>query len=163
MGWKLSSIIIRPSSDILYEDLLNKLGYKNLTSIDSQPFDVAMYPENDKIYLGRYKGNLIICADNLPLDFLDENLSSREQVLIDSFPKAEICALSLLSTINHFAFALIKDGKKVRIKGGDAEIGTAIDFGQPLEEEVALLSKSKTNDKGERVYFLNDSQALPYL
>ena len=162
MGWKLSSVIINSSTDISYDDLLDKLGFKNLTRLEDEPYDSAMYPDKDRVYVGNYKNNLIICAENLPLKFYDKSLSDTEKTLIKYFPESEICAVSLQSTINHFGFAVIKAGEKIRVKAGDADLGTVIDIGKPLEQEEELLAKSKIDDKGQRLFYL-DGDSDPYL
>lgn len=163
MGWKLSSIIINPKTDVDFEDLLNKLGFKNLIKVETQSYEDVMYPESDKVYIGFYKNNLIISADKLPVNFYETTLSNKEKILIDNFPNSEICAVSLQSTINHFGFAIISNGEKIRVKAGDAELGTVIDIGEPLNEEKLLLSQSEVTDNGERLYFLDDNLKEPYL
>jgi hypothetical protein len=162
MGWKLSSVIINSFADTNHEELLNELGFNDLVRIEDQPYDSAMFPDEDKVYIGKYKNNLIICADNLPLDFFDKSLGYTEKTLIKYFPKSEICAASLQSTINHFGFAVIKAGEKVRVKAGDADSGTIIDIGKPLEQEEELLAKSKIDDQGRRLYYLNGTSAEPF-
>ncbi|MFT3705995.1 MAG: hypothetical protein QM802_26750 [Agriterribacter sp.] len=163
MGWKLSSVIINPKTDINYENLLNKLGYINLTKIEEQPYDIAMYPDENEIYIGSYKNNLIISSQQLPIIFFKETLSDLEKILIDHFPDSEICAVSLHSSINHFGFAVIKNGEKIRVKAGDADMGTVIDIGNPLEQENELLSRSKVGYNGQRQYYLNNNLNEPYL
>src|SRR6185369_16186659 len=135
MGWKLSSLIINSTKDVNHENLLNKLGFKKLTKIQDQPYDIAMYPDENEVYIGKYKNNLMISVDQLPLVFFKETLSNTEKILIDNFPDAEICAVSLHSSVNHFGFAIIKNGEKIRVKAGDADMGTVIDIGNPLEQE----------------------------
>jgi hypothetical protein len=156
MGWKLSSIIINPSTDIHHENLLSKLGFKNLEKLEDQSYDIAMYPDKDQVYIGNYKNNLIICSEGLPLKFFENSLTDLEKTLIKCFPDSEICAVSLQSTINHFGFAVIKNGEKIRVKSGDADLGTVIDIGPPLEQEKELLSKSKMDDNGQRLYHLDN-------
>jgi len=163
MGWTLSSIIINPVTAFNAENLLGKLGFENLTEVEAKSYDVVMYPDKETVYIGNYKDNLIICADNLPLNFFDRSLSDTEKILIDYFPNAEISAVSLQSAINHFGFAVIKKGEKIRVKAGDADIGTAIDFGEPIEQEKELLSKSKVDSNGQRVYYLDGPSNEPYL
>ena len=46
MGWKVSSIIINPRTDIKYEDVLEKIGFSNFTRIGDEPYDVAIYPDS---------------------------------------------------------------------------------------------------------------------
>jgi hypothetical protein len=158
MGWKVSAIIIntlREETNI--ESILKSIGYDDLEKIDDMPFDSVIYPDGNDIYIGIYKGNLIITAQELPLYFIDLESNEIEKRFIKLFPDAEICALSLNSTINHWAFSVIQNGKKVRTKAGDINSGTIIDFGQSLEEELQLLSGSRLNAKGQREYNIIDS------
>ena len=156
MGWKASSIIISPKTDINFEETLNKLGFTNLTKIEDEPYEIAAYPDKDKIYIGTYKNSLILSVEDIPIQFLSEGLTDFENKLIGLFPNTEICAISLHSAVNHWGFAVIKNGQKIRAKAGDADSGTIIDFGEPLEEEKELLSSSTINDSGERTYVFDD-------
>lgn len=162
MGWKASAIIISAITEgDNFEGILNGIGYTGLEKIDSLPLDSAIYPEEKEVFIGFYKGNLIIAAQTLPLYFLDLEPNVIEQRVFRLFPEAEICALSLFSTINHWGFSIIKQGKRIRRKGGNMDMGTLFDVGQPVEEELALLAKSKVNPKGERIYYLEDGEG-PY-
>jgi hypothetical protein len=151
MGWKVSTLIINTSAEgANFEAILNSIGYNNLEKIDDVPFDSAIYPNSNDIYIAIYKGNLIITAQDLPLYFIDQEPNEIEKRVIKSFPEAEICALSLNSTVNHFAFSIIENGKKVRVKVADMNAGTVIDFGLPLEEELDLLARSRITSEGQR-------------
>lgn len=124
-----------------------------MKKIEDEPYDVAIYPDADKIFIGTYKSNLIISVNNLPFEFFSKSLSALEEKFITLFPNSEICALSLNSVINHWGYAIIKDGKKIRARTGDADNGTTLDFGEPVQEELELLSKSKIEDSGQRRYY----------
>ena len=163
MGWKLSSIIINPATEVNAVDLLRRLGARELTKVEDEPFDSVMYPEKDTVYIGNYKGNFIICADLLPLDFFNSSLSNTEKLLIEYFPESEICAVSLQSTVNQFGFAVITNGRKIRVKASDAQTETSVDIGEPLEEEQQLLSMSEIDGSGQRVYHLDNNRNKPYL
>lgn len=162
MGWKLSSIIINPKTDIPGENLLEEIGFTNLKKIAEVPYDVAIYPDSDKAFIGTYKGNLIISVNNLPLEFFTNTLSALEEKLINLFPHSEICAVSLNSVINHWGYAIIKDGKKIRARTGNSDSGTTLDFGEPLTEEIELLSKSQLDENGNRMYYLEKKPAEAY-
>lgn len=162
MGWKVSSIIINSQIDTDYESFLSMLGFNGLEKIPDQPYEIAMNPKNNQVFIGYYKNNLILSASNLPFLFFNEEFSNLEKKLINYFPDSEICAVSLQSTINHYGFALIKNHKKERVKSGDADNGLIIDYGEPLKEELELLAKSKVNEKGERVYYLDHDPTEPY-
>ncbi|MEO8403356.1 MAG: hypothetical protein ABI480_02135 [Chitinophagaceae bacterium] len=154
MGWKASSLIIQPATDISHDQLLTALGFTSFTKINDEPFETAMYPAVDKVYIGTYNGNLIISIDRFPVDFFSISLSPMEKKLIQLFPTSEICAFSLQSTVNHWGFAIIKSGEKIRVKAGDYK-GTLIDIGEPVQEEMELLNKSKLNEAGKRLYYLS--------
>lgn len=163
MGWKLSSIIINPKTEIQFENLLEELGFSNLKKIEDEPYDVAIYPEADKVFVGIYKNNLIISANNLPLEFYNKSLSALEEKLINLFPDSEICAVSLNSVINHWGYAIIRDGKKIRARTGDGDSGTTLDIGEPVKEELGLFSKSKLDANGQRKYYFESYSEEPYV
>jgi hypothetical protein len=156
MAWNVSSIIINPKADIENEKLLEELGFSNLKKIQDEPYAVAMYPAPGMVYIGTYKDNLIISATNFPLEFFSRSLSPLEEKLISLFPCAEICAVSLNSVVNHWGYAVIKQGRKVRAKASDADEGTALDFGDPLEEESTLY------ENGQRRYYFENNTNEPY-
>jgi hypothetical protein len=82
--------------------------------------------------------------------------SERERRLLSLFPIGEICSVVLQSVINIWGFSLIKDGKKIRVKSGNADTGTTVDAGQPLDQELELLSKARINPDGTRYYQFGD-------
>jgi len=163
MGWNLASVLVNSPKRINHIELLNNLGFYSLKRLEDEPYETAMYPDSDKVYIGYFKNNLIIVAENLPFEFYNNSLSKIENIFIDYFPESEIGAVSLQSAINHFGFALIKDGNKIRTKSGDAELGTVIDWGEPLDQERNLLAKSKLNEDGQREYYFEEDSELPYL
>jgi hypothetical protein len=67
MGWKASTIIINQPTQVDNVDLLRELGFNNLTKIEDEPFEVAINPDNHKVYIGTYKDNLLICAPDIPM------------------------------------------------------------------------------------------------
>jgi hypothetical protein len=162
MGWKAFSILIKPATDISHEALLQTLEFTNFTKIDDEPYDVAIYPDKGKIFIGNYNDTLIISEFNLPQQFCSEELSDTEKKLINIFPGSEIAAVVLHSGTNYWGYSIVKDGKKIRARMGDADNGTTLDYGEPVEEELELLSKSRLNDIGQRQYFLNDNPDEPY-
>lgn len=161
MGWKMSTIIINSDKEFDEKELLKDLGYNNVQSIAKEAFDVVLNPDEGVAYIGTHKGNTILCISTLPMTFLEPSLSEGENVLIDYFPNTEICALMLHSVVNFWGYVLIKNGKKVRARGGSADTGTMLDYGEPLEEELELLSKSKIDEDGNRVYLFEEDEE-PY-
>jgi hypothetical protein len=53
-------------------------------------------------------------------------------------------------------FSIVRNGAKLRVKSGDSDSGTTIDEGQPIEQELSLLSQSYISPDGKRVYKLGD-------
>ncbi len=162
MGWKAFSILIKPAIDISHETILQALGFSDVNKIDDELYDVAIYPDKNKIFIGYYNNLLIISEFNLPYQFFTPGLTETEKRLINIFPKSEICAVSLHSGTNYWAYAIIKEGQKIRARMGDGSNGTTLDFGEPLEEELALLSKSRFDDYGQRQYFFEEYPEKPF-
>ena len=161
MGWKTSMILINSDSEINKEELLTELGYPNLKTAEKETLEVACYPEVNRAYIGTYKGNTILCEQNLPLEFLTDSITEKEKIIEKYFPSSEICTLILQSTVNFWGYSITKDGEKIRAKGGEAEGGVFIDFGTPLKEEESLLSKSELTENG-RVFHLEEFPDEPF-
>ncbi|WP_343693858.1 hypothetical protein [Chitinophaga sp.] len=159
MGWKAASLIISNVTTVDAEKLLQKMKIEQFEKIADEPYDVAIYPRAQQIYIGIYRQNLIISSWDITDPAFSKELSEYEQVLTDLFPASEICTIQLHSGVNHWGYAVIRNGEKVRIRCGNADQGTIIDFGEPLEEELELLSKSEIKN-GKRIYHLDDDE--PY-
>ena len=106
-------------------------------------------------YIGEYKDSLIISAYGLPFHFYDVELSEFENNLIKQFPYSEIFATTLESSVNHWGYAIIQNGQKIRLRVGDSE-NEIIEYGEVLDEEKALFSKSKIDSNGNRIYLLDE-------
>ena len=89
MGWKASTIIINKPNRVDKENLLEQLGFSNLTKIEDEPFEVAINPDDKKVYIGIYKDNLLICAPEIPMQFFETNETQTEKILIKAFPTSE--------------------------------------------------------------------------
>ncbi|WP_055444916.1 DUF6928 family protein [Lacinutrix himadriensis] len=155
MGWKLSTIFINSNKEINDVELFNSLGFQDITPIEPKAFEEILNPEDGELYIGHYKDSTILCIPTLPYLFLEASLSNEESILMNTFPNTDISSLVLQSVVNFWGFTLIKDGTKVRAKGGSSEEGLLVDFGTPLKEELELLKNSKINADGERVYHLD--------
>ena len=162
MGWKTSTIIITPRPDLPFESLLNSLGLTDLKRIDDEPFETALNPGGNKVYIGSYKDSLIISVPEIPTSFLTENISDAEKILISECPGAEICAITLHSVVNFWGYSIIKNGQKIRARAGASDDGTFLEYGAPLPEEEALLSKSTIDDHGNRIYLLDEFPGEPF-
>ncbi|MBO9699769.1 MAG: hypothetical protein J7604_06130 [Sporocytophaga sp.] len=156
MGWKASAIIIHSKTETDYKSLLSELGFSNLSKIKDKTVEEVINPDENEVYIGRYKNNLIICAPDMPMNFFEETPGHAERVLIEKFPNAEICSIVLHSVVNLWGYAVIKDGQKIRSRAGSADSGTFVEFGEPLKEELDLLSKSHIAADGKRSYLFED-------
>ena len=156
MGWKTSTIIINSDKPFIERDLLNDLGFYNLKEIDKEPYEVAMNPVSGKVFIGKYEENIFICSQNLPYTFLEKNISQGEIVLSKYFPHDEICALVLNSGVNLWGYSVSKNKQKIRVRSGDSDQGTFLDQGDPLEQEIRLLRKSKRLKNGKRIYLFEE-------
>ena len=162
MGWKASTIIINKPTKVDYEQLLQELGFKNLTKIEDETFDVAINPDDKKVYIGTYKDNLLICEPKIPMLFFEnKEITRAEAVLIEKFPTSEICSIGLQSTVNFWGYSISKNGIKVRTRAGSSDTGTFLEFGEPLEQEIELFNKSTLNEDGERIYIFEDIDDEP--
>jgi hypothetical protein len=161
MGWKASTIIINKPPQLDNEQLLKELGFDKLTKIEDEPFEVAINPDDKKVYIGTYKDNLLICAPDFPMQFFEKQESEIEKKLKKLFPNSEICSLVLHSAVNLWGYSITKDGRKIRTRAGSSDDGTFVDFGEPLEEEKDLLNKSTVNKEGKRTYILDNSDEEP--
>lgn len=156
MGWKASTIIIHKPTQVDNLELLKDLGFNNLTKIDNEPFEVAINPDDNRVYIGTYKDNLLVCAPDIPMQFFEDNETLTEKTLNRIFPNSEICSIVLHSTVNLWGYSVTKNGQKIRARAGSADDGTFVELGEPLDEEKELLSKSKIDENGNRIYLFDD-------
>jgi hypothetical protein len=91
----------------------------------------------------------------LTFEAIDPSLSRAEVILSNTFQDTDIVTFILHSVVNLWGYSIVNNGKKVRVRAGDSE-ELIIERGEILEEEKELFSKSKLNDKGERVYIFDD-------
>lgn len=152
MGWKTSMIIVNSDNEFDKDEIFESLGYYKLKSIDKQYFESVINPDDEKIYIGKYNGNTIICIQDLPLESLDSTVSRAERILSTKFPDTDIVTFALHSVVNLWGYSIVNNGKKLRVRAGSSEGGTMVEFGEITEEEKELFSKSKLNSTGERVF-----------
>ena len=69
MGWKASTIIIHKPTDIDNKKLLQELGFEKLKKIKDEPFEVAINPKDNNVYIGSYKNNKEQTRQNLDGNF----------------------------------------------------------------------------------------------
>lgn len=162
MGWKASTIIINKPTQVDNETLLQELGLENLTRIEDEPFEVAINPDYNRVYIGTYKDNLLICVPDIPMQFFDDTETETEKTLNRIFPNSEICSIILHSVVNLWGYSVSKNGQKIRARTGSSDDGTFVELGEPLDEEKELLSKSKLDENGNRIYLLDEFPDEPF-
>src|SRR5687768_115928 len=106
MGWRTSLVIIDTKIELPTEELIKKIGGGKLVFEGETTFEEAIYPEEGKLYFGIYKGNSIMCDEDLPLIFYDDKLSKVEKKIIKLFPNNKILAVNLNSTYNFYGYLL---------------------------------------------------------
>ncbi len=156
MGWKASMILINSEEEFDKNDFFESLGYYNLEKTDQQYFDSVINPDEDKIYLGQYNGNTIICMQGIPLESMDESMSKAETILSNKFPNSDIVTFVLHSTVNLWGYSIARNGEKIRVRFGASDEGTIVEYGEILDSEKELFSKSRLNKYGERIFIFDD-------
>ncbi|MFK8054866.1 MAG: hypothetical protein AB8F78_02000 [Saprospiraceae bacterium] len=155
MGWKASMIFANSNKEVDLNTLFESFGIYNLQKTDSHFFETVMDPDDDKIYIGKFNGNTIICMQDIPIDSLNDSMSTAETELSKAFDKVDIVTLILHSVVNLWGYSVVKNGQKVRVRAGSSEGGTMVENGDPLPEEEALLSQSRVSDTGERLFTID--------
>ena len=145
-------IFANSNADFHLEELFSSMGIYELKKVDKQPFDAIMNPDDDKIYIGKFKGNTIICMQDIPLESFDESMSRAEIALSNSFSHSDVVTFALHSVVNLWGYSIVRNGKKIRVRTGSAEGGTMIEYGNITEEEEGLMSQSRINENGNRVF-----------
>ncbi len=158
MGWKASFIVIHQPGEAAIEQLLPALGYRSLTPIAEQPFEAVINPKNGEVYIGRAGDNIIICSPDIPERVFSPEGHPAEAALSGLFPDSEIGYIILHSAVNLWGYIVTKGGRRLRVRAGSSEDGTFADEGEPLPEELGLLSGSRLTETGERLYGEGDDE-----
>lgn len=156
MGWKVSCVLIKPSSIITNEQVLLGFGFYNHRFVGNDELEEVLFPVDDIIHIGRTENTIVITHQQLAFELLDEKCNLDKYPIFRTFSDIKICTLVLHSVINYFGFSLIKERELKRLKTGDAENGTVSDFGRVLPEENDLLSRSFISEDGRRLYRLDE-------
>lgn len=153
MGWKLSAIIIK--TDKVYEDkeILDSLWETPIDKVDDVTFEDAMYPKDNYVHIGYYKNCFILTTyvGELVEKCFVKEIPVIEQIFIGHFPNSTIGAFQLHSSNNYFAYSILENGVKRRVKSSaDGEI--SIDYGSPLKEEEEFFSYRFIDKKKNIMY-----------
>lgn len=149
-------IVVKPVEQFDRDALLAGLGFQDYVQVEETTLEKAIYPYDDKVYIGQYQDCLIICDVMLSSSCLTAELSAEEEFLMKTFPYTEIGVFVLQSTVNFWGYAVLADGQKIRARAGSSDDGTFLDHGGPLAQEMALLAKSTVDADGYRMYTMDD-------
>jgi len=156
MGWKVSAVIINKAGRIADKQLIEELGFVGLAKINDEMFQAAMYPRGNKVFIGVYKDNIIVCNCDLAMQFFEGHENYIERKLSRSFPGSEICSIILQSTVDLWGYFIISKDQKLRARAGSSDDGTFMDIGDPVDEEIDLLNKATIDGSGNRTYTFDD-------
>jgi hypothetical protein len=124
--------------------ILAKLKLENYKPKDKVPLHYSNKPGT--LFMGFYKGNLLIVHPDLAFHFFNYEQSDTERLFVETFPDSEIAVLVENSTVGLFSYAIIDCGQKIRMKdGSDGEIYH--DKGDLLPEEKDVLSQKIFEDE----------------
>ena len=134
-------------------------GRRKYKPIGKTTLENCLNPIDDnKLYIGIYKGFRIITEANLPFEYLNDKPSFTEK-MSSAFSKGdrEMYVFALNSIINLWGYSKIVDNKRIRTKFGTHDEGVIHEEGQPLESERELIQNSEVVE-GNRIYNLNGNQ-----
>lgn len=154
MGFKASFIVIEKAAG-LHDDreILKSLGFESYQYDSETTFETCINPSDDGVYLGYFNDALIVCHADIPLRafFGGNQLSKIEKNLTLLFPNREILAAVCHSVVNLQAYALLKDGVKVRQKSCSSDIPVE-EFGEMLAEEKPIYAQATLDESGKRIW-----------
>jgi hypothetical protein len=137
MAWNKYYIFVKSPESRDLDALLVRLGLGHYKPVEEVPLHLSNKPET--LFAGFYQGNLLLVHPDLAFHFFGEGQSETEQLFAQTFPGKEIAALIENSTVGLFGYALLENGRKVRMKDGcDGEIYN--DRGELLPEEKEILA-----------------------
>ena len=132
MGWKTSIILINSEKKFDKDVFFESINYFDLQQSEAQFFEEIMNPDDNKICIGKYNGNTIICMQELPLESMGELLSEAETLLCNAFPNVDIVSFVLHSFMNLWGYSIVRNGEKIRVRVGSSEEGTIVEYGEIL-------------------------------
>jgi hypothetical protein len=137
MAWNKYYVFVKAPESRDMDALLASLGLGHYKPVEEVPLLDSNKPKT--LFAGFYQDNLLLVHPDLAFHFFGEGQSETEQLFIQTFPGKEIAALIENSTVGLFGYALIENGRKVRMKdGSDGEIYH--DTGELLPEEKEILA-----------------------
>lgn len=155
MEWQACGILINNPPEISNEEIMTALGI-SFEKPESNPLIEVINTEN-RICFGRYKRNIIISMPLKTISLVIDEGEQRNTKLQSIFPTSEIFCFLLQSENDTYGYVVFRDKKLIRFKAGNNIIKVMADEGEPLEEELELLSKSELKEEGKRIFYFDDS------
>lgn len=138
MAWNHYYIFVKGSKFTDLADILSRLNLSEYKPVQETTLSYTNKPTT--LFAGFYNGSLLLVHPDIVFKFFGPEQSEEEKLFIQAFPNAEIAALIINESVGLFSYAIIVDGKKVRMKDGcDGKIYN--DSGELLPEESAMLSE----------------------
>ena len=144
MAWNKYYIFIKSPSLTTSETILAKLNLEQFKPKEEVPLHFSNKPQT--LFTGFYKDSFLIVHPDIAFHFFGEKQSDTEKLFVDAFPDSEIAVLVENSTVGLYGYAIIDNGKKVRMKNGcDGEV--YYDQGDLLPEEKEIFAKKIFDDE----------------
>ena len=138
MAWNKYYIFVESPKITDLAEILKRLNLSHYKPVTEVPLHMSNKP--DTLFAGFYNDNLLIVHPDLPFRFFSEVQEDTEKLFAETFPDSEIAALIENSSVSLFGFAILENGKKIRMKdGSDGDIHH--DEGEPLPEETEVFSR----------------------
>lgn len=130
--------------------ILRALGKEEFDPAEEVTLDDALHPNDKSICIGFHQGNILITDDyQITTTSLERNksleLTSEERGLVDLFPHSEILLVACHSVVSYHGYALIKNGRKVRLKTISAD-DPLIEAGERLPEEKDIYATASQRE-----------------
>lgn len=150
MGWKISLALIKDSPHKTVSEIAKALGFDKAGN--TLVFERAMHPA-EQISLGIYQETAIIASSEMAEAVVQDGLAHGDwdRKLIQAFPNQEILVAGLHSVVNYAAYALFRNGKKIRSFACTGDDGVVFDEGDRWIPEACVFDRSTINRDGTRV------------
>ena len=137
MAWNKYYIVITNQKGTQPADVITRLGLTGYIPVGETNF--LSTNKSDDLFIGNYEDKIIIANPDLTYPFFSEQPADFEKKVVAAFPDSEIAILMENSTVGQFGYAIIENGKRIRIKDGcDGEIYN--DIGELLPEEQTIFA-----------------------
>ena len=116
MAWNRHFIFVTTPVLTKLPVILSLLGLGMYSPVKEVSFMETNKPTT--LFAGFCHGNLLLVDPNLPDEFFSDTITATEKKFIAAFPNSEITVAVVNETVGLFQYAIIKHGKKVRMKDG---------------------------------------------